>query len=113
MTPADLFNNYQYAWASERTRPQPVIIETQYAWDQRFSPHARPVRGFTRTEADSDYVRAFRFTLGRDRSVQMHMKGSARDPILVWSGLYSMVQGLLFLLVFLLVRLYQNVRKHL
>ncbi len=36
VTPAELFENYKYAWRSEEKRPQPVIVETQYAWTARY-----------------------------------------------------------------------------
>jgi len=36
ITPAELFTNYRHAWHSERTRPQPIILESQFAWTARY-----------------------------------------------------------------------------
>ena len=38
ITPAELFMNYKYAWQTEKTRPQPVIVETQYVREERYKP---------------------------------------------------------------------------
>lgn len=63
ITPAELFQNYKYAWHKERSRPQPIIMESQFAWTERYRPKASPVVGFTNTPDNLNYVRAFRFSL--------------------------------------------------
>ena len=91
ITPAELFLNYNYAWLSERTRPQPVILEAQYGWHERYAPYQNNVKGFTNTSKDPLYVRAFRFTWNADGVVVMHIKGSPSSP--VWYGIDSIPDG--------------------
>ena len=90
ITPAELFINYKHAWHSERTRPQPVIMETQYDWCERYQPLSNSVTGFTKTTQDPDYVRAFRFSWA-DGIVVMHIKGSPVSSI--WHGVNSVPNG--------------------
>jgi hypothetical protein len=91
ITPAELFNNYNHAWHSERTRPQPIIVETQYAWSQRFAPLAVPVSGFTKTEKSPDYIRAFKFEKTESGLVAMQIKGSPTSD--TWYGVGSIPNG--------------------
>src|SRR5438309_9445527 len=34
ITLADLFRSFYFAWTCDRTRPQPIILDTQYDWVQ-------------------------------------------------------------------------------
>ena len=93
VTPAELFNNYKYAWPTEHTRPQPVILESQWAWKSRYKPHMNPVSGFSATQSDPAYVRAFRFQKSPENSeVEMHIKGSPREDT-PWHGQNSVVNA--------------------
>lgn len=89
ITPAELFQNYNHAWHKERSRPQPVIIESQFAWSDRFSTIGIPLQGFTTTRASPTNVRAFWFSvsltplpvevagdLDNSRQVELKIKGS-------------------------------------
>jgi hypothetical protein len=76
ITPAELFNNYRFAWLTERTRPQPIIVETQYDWKRRFAPLKNDLKGFTNTKNDKDYARCIRFTWTIDGVVEATFKGS-------------------------------------
>jgi hypothetical protein len=91
ITPAELFLNYHHAWHSERTRPQPIIMEAQYSWQERFAPYQNSVKGFTHTMKDPSYVRAFRFSWSEDGIVVMHVKGSPTSTI--WYGINSVPDG--------------------
>ena len=84
ITPAELFNNDKHAWPNERARPTPVIVETQWAWKERYKHCIQPVAGFTNTKEDKAYVRAFRFAKNEDNAVEMHVKGSPSQPH--WCG---------------------------
>ena len=93
VTPAELFNNYKFAWADEHKRPQPVILESQWAWKARYKPLLNPVSGFSGTQSDPLYVRAFRFRKAPVNSeVEMHIKGSPRLD-LPWHGQNSIVDA--------------------
>jgi hypothetical protein len=46
ITPTELFLNYSGAWHSEVTRPQPIIMETQFAWQDRYMRMMNRVSGF-------------------------------------------------------------------
>ena len=83
ITPAELFNNYAFAWRDENKRPQPLIMETQYAWDHRYLPLQNRVSGFKNDGTkDPAYVRAFRFTLNATTGVsEMHIKGSPSSVV--------------------------------
>jgi hypothetical protein len=85
ITPAELFNNYKHAWHTERKRPQPIIVETQWAWTTMYAPCAVRVGGFKNDGVrDPDYVRAFRFCKDSHGVVEMFIKGSpAADA---WHG---------------------------
>ena len=95
ITPAELFQNYKHAWHKERSRPQPIIMESQFAWTERYRPKASPVVGFTNTPDSPNYVRAFWFSLvagsgGENndiRQVEMKIKGSPSAP--TWYGVDS------------------------
>ena len=87
ITPAELFHNYKFAWHDATTRPQPVIVESQLDWGNRYLPYLRGVRGFTRTTNDVSYVRAFRFTRNECGQSEMHVKGSPSNP--EWFGMDS------------------------
>jgi hypothetical protein len=88
ITPAELFTNFSHAWHTERTRPQPIIMETQYTWTARYLPYQNRVSGFTNTGIrDPLYVRAFRFGLNAEGICEMHIKGSPVAP--VWCGVQS------------------------
>ena len=91
VTPAELFHNYQYAWHTERTRPQPIIVETQYAWSERYKPFVNNVSGFTKTINNPDYIRSFRFSWNDAMTVVMHIKGSPMD--ITWYGIDSIPNG--------------------
>jgi len=81
ITPAELFQNYAYAWHTERTRPQPIIVDTQYAWDERYAPYLNRVSGFKNDGVrDPLYVRAFRFAKDADNICTMQIKGSPSFP---------------------------------
>ena len=43
ITPCELFNNYSYAWRNEHNRPQPIIVDCQYAWKERYGPYLNRV----------------------------------------------------------------------
>ena len=45
VTPAEIFTNFSYSWRKAESRPQPVIMECQYAWKARYKRHE--VCGFT------------------------------------------------------------------
>ena len=88
ITPAELFNNYDSAWKSERTRPTPIINELQYAWTARYRDLSDRVGGFTNVGTrDPKYVRAFKFTLNAAHLCEMQIKGSPSSP--VWHGVDS------------------------
>ena len=75
ITPPEFFLNYKRAWHTENTRPQPVIVEAQYAWSDQYQPLTRPLSGFTHTKTH-DSTRAFRLSWSHDKCVVLHSKGS-------------------------------------
>ena len=97
VTPAELFNAYSYAWASERTRPQPIIMECQFAWHERFSQPTsghQPISGFTITQNNPYNVRAFRFKAVQQsstRKCELQIKGSPLEE--KWRGENSVLGG--------------------
>ena len=93
VVPAILFHNYKYAW-KEEARPQPIIMECQYAWGERYKAHkANRVVGFTsRGIKNPDYIRAFRFTKnGSSHLCEMHVKGSPSN--VGWHGVDSVLDS--------------------
>jgi hypothetical protein len=91
ITPAELFHNYCHAWHSEATRPQPIIMETQFAWKERYARMLNRVSGFTNHGLDKNIVRAFRFSRNADNAIHMQMKGSPSWP--KWQGQGALVDG--------------------
>ena len=83
--------NSKYAWQTEKTRPQPVIVETQYEWEERYKPFESRIRGFTNTSKDPGYIRAFRFGWTPDGVVELTIKGSPSAP--KWYGSNGVPDG--------------------
>ena len=82
VTPCELFNAFPSAWHNEVTRPQPIIVETQYAWKLRYQPNINNVSGGISNPA---YVRGFRFARSNlSMAVEMMVKGSPSAP--KWYG---------------------------
>ena len=93
ITPGELFENYRVAWHTDRTRPQPVIMEAQFAWTARYKYLRNRISGFTTKGAkDPTYVRACMFKKNEETGiVEMKIKGSPRDPL--WYGQRSVPDG--------------------
>jgi hypothetical protein len=88
ITPCELFNNYSYAWRDDRNRPQPIIVDCQYAWKERYRPYLNRVSGFTNKGIRQPaYVRAFRITKNDDNIIEMHVRGSPTSG--EWCGVNS------------------------
>ena len=88
ITPAEFFQNYQYAWRTEKTRPTPVILEVQLDFDAYYARYENTIGGFTNSSVKNPYyVRAFRFFKNDDNVVEMVIKGSPSNP--VWYGVNS------------------------
>ena len=90
-TPAEFFNNFHYSWHSVTARPQPVIVETQFGWGERYKRLGADLGHFGRSRNQPDYVRAFRFQWSSDNTVECHVKGTPSDP--KWYGENSIPDG--------------------
>ena len=70
---------FNYAWHTDRSRPQPIIVECQYAWGERYKPYAKTIGGFTKTMQNKESIRAYRFS-NVDGIVGMQIKVSPCSP---------------------------------
>ena len=50
VTLAELFRGFYNAWTSDRTRPQPIIVETQYDFKEYYSGHLREVSYYSTSQ---------------------------------------------------------------
>ena len=41
--------------------PQPIIVESQFGWEERYRQYGRPISYFTKSSEAQDSVRAFDF----------------------------------------------------
>jgi hypothetical protein len=90
VTPAELFNNYRHAWHDDLKRPQPIIMECQFNWTERYDKVLNRIKGFTNSARDPLYVRAFRFVKNDQTGApEMTIKGSPSAPN--WHGENSVV----------------------
>lgn len=96
ITPGEFFENFRFAWHKDSTRPQPIVIDVQYAWSRRYEPVRNFISGFKNSGASKpEYVRAFRFKANEEtKEVEMMIKGSPKDPI--WYGQRSVPNGVGF-----------------
>ena len=91
ITPAELFRNYEYAWHDDHCRPQPIIVETQFEWVERYKNYGRVISHFTKGHKQ-DSVRAFRFFRHEnDGVVNMQIKASVQGT--VWYGQEGVPEG--------------------
>ena len=75
----------------DHKRPQPLIVELQYAFVERYKEYGRQVSYFSKKNGASDSVRAFRFSYDDNGVPHMQVKGSATGP--VWYGISSTPNG--------------------
>ena len=69
-----------------------MIMETQFAWQDRYYPLMNRISGFKNDGIrDPAYVRAFRFSRTTDSAVTLHVKGSPSWPN--WQGQQGLVGG--------------------
>jgi hypothetical protein len=73
----EFFNYFYSAWTSEKSRPQPVIIDVQYDWDGHYDGHIR-------TLANLNKVRAIKVERGTNGFIEVHLKSSPRHS--QWCG---------------------------
>ena len=63
VTLGEFFDTFVFAWTNPDARPQPVIMESFYDWDNYYRPHMNYIGGFTKTSHSPLYVRAFKFKI--------------------------------------------------
>jgi hypothetical protein len=86
ITPAEYFENYAHVW-SPKTRPVPIIMETQYDFKQRYVA-ARKLAGFVVSKTTKTITRAFKFQAVFDsgsRGCELFTKESPVDRD--WRGM--------------------------
>jgi len=62
--------NFPKAWLQGKTRPEPLLCNVQYDFDNYFAKYMDALGGFSRTTKDTAYVRGFRFAKDRDGVVR-------------------------------------------
>jgi hypothetical protein len=82
---------FQHAWASDRTRPDAVLLDTQYNWDKSYAPFLDPLGGFTNTQLDPNSVSAFRACRGESGVVEIRWKTHAHHK--EWLGVSGLATG--------------------
>jgi hypothetical protein len=85
VTLAEFLKAFYYAWSSDRTRPQPIILDTQYDWEEHYREHIQEASHFNRSRYNDKYCRAFRFQRSTDNRIEMMVKGSPANKD--WCGL--------------------------
>jgi hypothetical protein len=73
ITLAEYIHRFQDAWRTERTRPRPVILETQYDWSAVYGPLTHRVAGFSKSTRCENPCRAFQFRMA-EGVVEMKVK---------------------------------------
>jgi len=91
VTLAEFFTAFDKAWINESARPQPVILDELYDWDQYYKEHIQEVACFSKTRNCQSYVRAFRFVRSEYGLVEMTVKGSPSAP--KWCGQKGIEDG--------------------
>jgi hypothetical protein len=81
VTLAEFFKGFYNSWAKDTTRPEPLILDTQYNWEQHYREHIQEVSYYSRSHTNESYVRAFRFHRARDSRIEMMCKGSTSAKI--------------------------------
>ena len=81
VTLGEFFETFVFAWTNPDARPQPIIMESFYDWDNYYRPHMNYIGGFTKTSHSPLYVRAFKFKIGKSNFVEMTYKGSPSNPV--------------------------------
>lgn len=80
ITLAEFFMAFDVSWKNEHTRPQPIILDVVYDWEQYYDDHLHRIKNFTKTRNCQSYCRAFKVERHTNGVVQMHVKGSPSDP---------------------------------
>ena len=81
---ADFFKTFYSSWTSDRTRPQPIILDTQYDWDDYYRAHLQKLSYFSKSHNNELYVPGFRFEWSTEGIIEMKCKGS--PSALKWCG---------------------------
>jgi hypothetical protein len=91
VTLAEFFRGFYNAWDSDRTRPQPIILDTQYDFEEMYRPHMQQISYYSRSHTNESYVRAFRFHRTTDTRIEMLCKGSPSAK--EWCGVKGVENG--------------------
>jgi hypothetical protein len=84
VTLAEFFHAFRVAWKTDRTRPQPVILDVVYDWENYYEGYSESISCFQRSKTQETYCRGFKFEKNTSGVVEMRVKGSPNDP--KWYG---------------------------
>ena len=77
VSPPEFFNQFYSSWQSDKTRPQPVIVDVQYNFKMRYKNHLRHIMFISR-------ARAIQLSRGSNGIVNLMLKSSPRNE--KWCG---------------------------
>lgn len=75
-------NNYSNGWTNEAARPDACLLDFSYNFKDMYVSIIQKIKGFTRTQTDPGYARAFRISRNKNNNnmVELFYKAKPEDP---------------------------------